>query len=86
MFALFFLNHRDHRGHRGKIGKLCVLRVLCGEFLSGATKSVKVVIQFSRQLNTHSLLVTVESENRPLSSIIGPFMTSKHITTFHVAI
>jgi hypothetical protein len=37
------LNHRDHGGHRGKIGKLCVLRVLCGEFLSGATKSAKVV-------------------------------------------
>jgi hypothetical protein len=39
----FVLNHRDHRGHRGKIGKLCVLRALCGEFLSVATKSAKVV-------------------------------------------
>jgi hypothetical protein len=37
------LNHRDHRGHGGKIGKLCVLRALCGEFLSGAIKSAKVV-------------------------------------------
>jgi hypothetical protein len=39
----FVLNHRDDRGHRGRIGKLCVLRALCGEFLSGATKSEKVV-------------------------------------------
>jgi hypothetical protein len=47
------LNHRDHRGHRGKIGKLCVLRALCGEFLSGATKSAKVVsnIRLSRSKN-----------------------------------
>jgi hypothetical protein len=37
----FVLNHREHRGHRGKIGKLWVL---CGEILSGATKSAKVVI------------------------------------------
>jgi hypothetical protein len=35
------LNHRDHRG---EIGKLYVLRVLCGEFLSGATKSAKALV------------------------------------------
>jgi hypothetical protein len=33
-----------HRGHRGEIGKLYVLRVLCGEFLSGATKSAKALV------------------------------------------
>jgi hypothetical protein len=49
MFALFCFDHRDHRGHRGKIGKLGVLRALCGEFLSGATKSAKVVSSVDRE-------------------------------------
>jgi hypothetical protein len=59
MFALFCFDHRDHRGHRGKIGKLCVLRALCGEFLSGATKYAKVVssVDRERRLQKYSRLL-----------------------------
>jgi hypothetical protein len=48
MSALFCFKPQRSQRARRKIGKLCVLRVLCGEFFSGAIKSAKVVYLLTR--------------------------------------